>query len=210
MTSFLHLTPRRIATLAAGLLSALTLALPVAEQAHALGSAEVFPNFYRASNIAIGAWSNYLGHCSTMTVYAYDSVEEPDYADAYAFAPLRGCDVYFNSDQRKNYSWAWFCSVMVHEMGHSAGMNHIRDRGDIMHATNEVYWRKCLTGKKARKMRRNGHIIDKSIESWVYSAKTAAASSSHDDHGEVTRRELASAIRSGAIEVDRLASVPVP
>ena len=133
-------------------------------------SVEVFPYWNQAASTAINAWDGYLTHCPTVYVWAYDSSEYWDNADSYAFAYMGECNIYFNAEMSENYRYAWFCSVMVHEMGHVAGYDHIRDRLDIMHATNEVYWRGCLRKKQARKFRNRGEIIDNSIGSWVYAS----------------------------------------
>ena len=164
MTFLPNINRTRIVATATALIASLAVLLTSSQSADAYYDPDgYFPNVPRAMQVGIQAWSEYLGHCSYMHVYGYDSIEEPDSADAYAFAWMKGCEVYFNVEQRKNRNWKWFCSVMVHEMGHSAGMDHIRDGRDIMHATNEVYWRKCLTTAQARKMKRRGRIIDNSI-----------------------------------------------
>jgi hypothetical protein len=218
MTFLPHINRNRIVATATALVTALAVLLSAAQSASAHHrSVHSFPNFMGAAQTAIQAWNGYLDHCTQMTVYGYDSAEEPDYADAYAFAPMNGCEVYFNVDQRKNYNWKWFCSVMVHEMGHSAGMRHIRDGRDIMHATNEVYWRWCLTKRQARKMKRRHEIIDKSIWSWAY-AKASLAKfvgvDSHDEHGhpdhdDLTRSDVDQAVDSGALVLDPMATIPI-
>jgi hypothetical protein len=212
MTFLPHIHRTRFVSTVAALATALAVFLSAAQPASSHHwSPDAFGDWSSAAQIGIDAWQEYLGHCSQISIWGYDNAEEPDYADAYAFAPIQGCDVYFNVDQPKNYKWKWFCSVMVHEIGHSAGMQHIPDEGDIMSGPTEVYWRSCLTKKQAKKMKKHGKIIDRSIYSWYY-AKASAAHAGHDDGAagdEITQAEVDQAIESGDLEVEPIATIPV-
>src|SRR4051795_12972597 len=89
----------------------------------------------KAFNVATTAWTGELDGCvaSGVSLYAYSAAEDPEDAGDYAYTPdLYACAIYFNTDQSKNYSYPWFCSVMVHEMGHVAGYEHTRAPRDIM------------------------------------------------------------------------------
>jgi matrixin len=201
---------RRLAAALAGLGAAVALSLSAPGNAQALQySAEVFPNLYGAGSVGLTAWNGYLNHCSYVYYYAYTDAEIPEHADAYAFAPLGGCEIYFNADSREMYRYAWFCSVLVHEMGHSAGLNHIGDPRDIMHATNEVYWRNCLTARQAKRFRRRGEIIDNSIWSTWYSRTAALKGETASAEQEPTQAEIDAAIADGSLEVEPIGRMAV-
>lgn len=164
-------------------------------------STESLPALDRSFRIAVRAWEPYLGHCvdSGIEIYGYDELERPEERDAYAFVPERGaCAIYFNVDERRNYRRSWFCSLMVHEMGHVAGFGHSPDPHDIMNGPGEVYWRKCLTRREARRLSRRGKAIDYSIADW---SGTSAATAGGDGHAE--RRP------AGRVHAQRLAVIPV-
>jgi hypothetical protein len=209
MAHVLQASRNRIALLLVALVTAVV-SLSAGQQAsaHHYDIGYSFPEFMKAGQIGINAWGDSLNHCTQMTIYAYSGAQEyPEFADAYAFAWIGGCEVYFNVDARKNYKWNWFCSTMVHEMGHSAGLEHNElDRRDIMNAHSEVYWRKCLTRQQAAKMKARGKIIDRSIASWAYARATA----SQAGQDEVTRSDIERAIKAGELDVHPLGSISVP
>lgn len=195
------LTARTITRLLVPVLAVVMLATASPARADHI-SIDIFPNWNKAANTAFNAWDGYVDHCPTVYLWAYESGEHWDSDDAYAFAYMGECDIYFNADMTENYRYAWFCSVMVHEMGHVAGFDHNGDGRDIMHSTNEVYWRKCLGKKQARKFKNRGEIIDRSIDSWAYAS---AATAPEPDH--VTRRDVSRAIESGELHVAPLGRV---
>jgi hypothetical protein len=167
-----------------------------------------FPKFERSAQVAVNAWDGYLDHCPYVYFYAYEGWEHPDAVDASAFAYLGECNVYFNADDSSNYRYAWFCSVAVHEVGHVAGFDHSPDSRDILHATNEVYWRWCFKRKRARQLVRRGEILDFSIADW--SGNSASAHGGADEHegdAEITEGELSDALESGDVHVDLLTRV---
>jgi hypothetical protein len=170
-----------------------------------------FPNVMKALNTGIAAWRDYLGHCETVTVYGYETGEHAGQDSAFAFAYLNGCDVYFNADKSGNYRYPWFCSVMVHELGHSSGFSHADDSSDIMNGPGEIYWSKCLTRKQRRRFTRNGEIIDYSISQWT---KNAGPSGTGNDRGpahahDQDRQEFEEALDDGRIQAHRVAAAPV-
>jgi hypothetical protein len=171
-----------------------------------------FPNVMKALNTGIVAWQDYLGHCETVSVYGYETGEYSGQDSAFAFAYLNGCDVYFNADKSRNYWYPWFCSVMVHEIGHSAGFSHAEDTSDIMNGPGEIYWSKCLTRKQRRRFARRNEIIDYSISQWT---KNAGPSGTGTDTGPVhadgrARERFEDALADGRIHAHRVATAQVP
>jgi hypothetical protein len=204
MTFLLRLVTSRTATKVVALLAALAVSLSASQVARADHySTDLLPNLLGAHDIAVTAWSGYLNHCQTIYYYGYTGSERPAYRSAYAFATVNGCDVHFNLDKADNYKWKWFCSVMVHEVGHSAGMEHNNaDKRDIMNGPGEIYWRACLRTKQAKKMRKRGKIIDYSIDSWAYYAKPSVSlgGESHD---------IGHALSAGDLDSHLIAGLPV-
>jgi hypothetical protein len=160
----------------------------------------------KAFNTAVNAWTGELSHCvaSGITLYGYTAAEDPEDAGDYAYTPdLYACEIYFNVDDSKNYNYPWFCSVMVHEMGHVAGYEHTRKPRDIMTATNEVYWKKCLTKRQYRRYHKRHMLIDRSVIPGQGESGSRAYSSS------VRPPDVGRHLRAQGIKVHRIATLPV-
>jgi hypothetical protein len=81
------------------------------------------------------AWEDLDPSLDAQAIWANDA---GGYAD-----PVRntGCEVSFNP--RGQWDWPKLCTVMVHEMGHLAGRDHVDDPDDVMYYTYRHPVRQC-------------------------------------------------------------------
>ena len=167
----------------------------------------------KSFGVAVNAWDGELDHCidSGVGIYSYSgSSEFLDVGSAYAFTPdLGACSIFFNNEDAENYGYPWFCSVMVHEMGHVAFHDHVAAARDIMTAVNEVYWRKCLNRKQARRFKRRRRLIDRSIVAGRgESGRVRASSSANRRRNDVGTGDLRG-LHGDGLRVHRITTLPV-